>query len=84
MSKVSKKSGYVIQLYQYAHRYIYNNDGFLQFFNKTVDRRKEHQKDPYTLKSDFLVMGDFDLMQIIPIDSFRKYQDIPDLAKEWL
>lgn len=78
------KNGYVIQLYQYAQRYRYNNEGCLAFFNYSIDKRKSSGSEMYTLDSDFLTLGDFDLLQIIGIDSFRKYHDVSELAKDWL
>lgn len=84
MSKEHMRNGYVIQLYQYAQRYRYNNDGCLAFFNHCIDRRQSAGSEVYTLDSDFLTLGDFDLLQIIGVDSFRKYHDVSELAKDWL
>lgn len=77
-------NGYVIHLYQYAHRYRYNNDGCLNFFNYLIDRRNSNNEDPHDLDSDFVVFGDFDLLQIVRVNSFREYHDVSALAKEWL
>lgn len=77
------QSGYVIQLYQYARRYRYNNEGFLTLFDHAISRRKERHIEEYTLEKDFLTFGDFDLLQIIRVDSFRKYHDVSELAKDW-
>lgn len=80
----SATNGYVIHLYQYAHRYRYNNDGCLNFFNYLIDRRNSNNEDPHDLDSDFIVFGDFDLLQIVRVNSFREYHDVSALAKEWL
>lgn len=79
-----KKNGYVVQLYQYARRYRYSNYGCLQLFNNAVDRRKHRGIEEYTLEKEYLTFGDFDLLQIISVDSFREYHDVSELAKDWL
>ena len=52
--------GYVIQLYQYAIRYAYNNDQFISYFNGNIDDKSF--KDAQN--ADYLVLGDFDLIEI--------------------
>lgn len=84
MDQEGNGNGYVIQFYQYARRYRYNNEGCLNFFNYLLDRREALGIEKYTLESDFLVFGEFDLLQVINVETFREYHDVPELAKDWL
>ena len=72
--------GYVIQLYQYAIRYAYNNDQFISYFNGNIDDKSF--KDAQN--ADYLVLGDFDLIEINPINYFRQYHDVSPFAKRWV
>lgn len=71
------QNGYVIQLYQYARRYRYNYKECIKYYNK------EKQNDNRS-ESAYATFGDFDVLEVIPVDSFRKYHDVSDLAKGYL
>ncbi len=87
-----RPNGYMIQLYQYARRYRYNYEGSIKYFNYLIET-PEHNK-PLEIETDnvmadykdnaYMVLGDFDILEIIPVDSFRKYHDVSDLAKKYL
>lgn len=72
--------GYVIQLYQFAIRYAYNNRQFLSYFNNNIVEELHAEGQ----SADFLVLGDFDLLEINPVVSFRQYHDVSTFAKKWL
>ncbi len=73
-------NGYIIQLYQYALRYMYNNPQLLAHFNKQItNARGKSTKD-----EDYTALGDFDLLEINSVYSFRQYHDVSDFAKGWV
>lgn len=75
--------GYNIQLYQYAHRYRYNFEGCLNYFNDMV-KQMEGSEKPNDRHSDFFTFGDFDLIQVSPVRNFRQYHDVSMLARQWM
>lgn len=75
--------GYVIQLYQYAHRYRYNFEGCLSYFNHIITNMNE-SPNPNDRHSDFFTFGDFDLIQVSPVNNFRQYHDVSELARQWM
>jgi len=86
-SNIDKKeetpqNGYVIQLYQYARRYRYNYNGSIKYFNYL--NKLNNLNNALEYSSSYIVFGDFDLLEILPVDSFRKYHDVSKLAKEYL
>lgn len=73
-------SGYVIQLYQFAIRYDYNNRSLLDYFNSNKGDEKYNPSDD----EDYITLGYYDLIEINPVYSFRKYHDISKYAKCWI
>lgn len=73
-------SGYVLQLYQFAIRYDYNNKSLLNYFNKSINNSDYNSSDD----EDFITLGSFDLVEINPVTSFRQYHDVSKFAKRWI
>lgn len=73
-------NGYVINLFQYARRYRYNSNGMLTYFNHLIDQPEYAQ----TSDPDYLCFGDFDCIEVIPVDTFQKFHDVSPRAKDWL
>lgn len=90
MGKTMKQNGYVIQMYQFARRYRYNYEGCIRYFNYLADTPEhgkqtvdgEEKADEKHSVNAYMVLGDFDMLEINPIDTFRKYHDVSDLAKK--
>ena len=90
MGKTMKQNGYVIQMYQFARRYRYNYEGCMRYFNYLADTPEhgrqtvdgEEQADGKHSDNAYMVLGDFDMLEINPVDTFRKYHDVSDLAKK--
>lgn len=76
--------GYVINQYQYARRYRYNSSGCNFYFNHIIDSKMDPDNGKYESQTDYLTFGEFDLLEIINVDSFRKYHDVSEMAKKWL
>lgn len=92
MENSTRQNGYVIQLYQYARRYRYNRQGVINYINylketpehgAMTEDEKNDRKDRGN-NSSHIVLGDFDILEVIPVDSFRKYHDVSELAKKYL
>ena len=77
MSETIIPKGYLINQYQYARRYRYNSSGCILYFNQML---KEHEKT----QRDYLAFGDFDLLEFVKVNTFRKYYDVSAKAKHWL
>ncbi len=83
MKKQRKQNGYLINLYQYARRYLYNYKERIEYFNYQITREKDGH-DQLHSNNAYIVFGDFDILEIIPIDTFRRYHDVSHLAKNYL
>lgn len=81
MEEELQQNGYIIQLYQYARKYPYNYENCINYFNYLIDNCNEVNESE---GNNYKVLGDFDILEIIPINSFRKYHDVSDLAKKYL
>lgn len=79
INNLNRPNGYVINLFQYARRYEYNYRGMLDYFNDLVKKHRNNIPDP-----NYLCFGDFDCIEVIPIDTFRKFHDVSKRAKDWL
>ncbi len=91
MEKERMQNGYMIQLYQYARRYRYNYEDCISYFNYLIDYPEHNGKPAEETKEEtdsngchYTVFGEFDMLEIIPVDSFRKYHDVSGLAKKHL
>ena len=73
-------NGYIIQLYQYALRYKYNNPQLLAHFNKRIEKARGKS----TQDEDYTALGDFDLLEINSVHSFHQYHDVSEFAKGWV
>lgn len=80
MLNYTSQKGYIIQLYQYASRFDYNNKQLIQHFNKQI--REAQGKS--TQDEDYTALGDFDLLEINRVSSFRQYHDVSSFAKGWI
>lgn len=77
---IASPNGYIIQLYKYALRYEYNNLQLLKHYNKRIVEAKGKS----TKDEDYTALGDFDLLEINNVSSFRQYHDVSDFAKRWI
>ncbi len=75
-----KPGGYVIQLYQYALRYKYNNKQFVDYFNE-ISSSPNNENDK---GAPYIVLGDFDRIEINEVYFFRQYHDVSQYAKNWV
>lgn len=80
MTEQTSPKGYIIQLYQYASRYEYNNTQLLKHFNQRI----KDSEGKSTQDEDYTALGDFDLMEINSVSSFRQYHDVSEFAKGWI
>lgn len=80
MTEHTSPKGYIIQLYQYASRYEYNNTQLLKHFNQRI----KDSEGKSTQDEDYTALGDFDLMEINSVSSFRQYHDVSEFAKGWI
>ena len=64
----SNPRGYVIQLYQYALRYKYNNTQLVEYINSLIDDAEEFKK---AQSAKYTVLGDFDSIEINEVFHFR-------------
>lgn len=81
----NRPNGYVLNLFQYARRYEYNYRGMLRYFNVLVDKhRDKHNGENNLSDPNYLCFGDFDCIEVIPVDTFRKFHDVSKRAKDWL
>lgn len=79
-NKEDTASGYVVDLFQYARRYHYNYKGMITYFNDVID---EYKNDT-NIEPPYISFGDFDCIQIIPVNDFAKFHDVSNKAKKWL
>lgn len=85
INNLNRPNGYVINLFQYARRYEYNYRGMLGYFNVLVDKHRGKNNGENNLPDpNYLCFGDFDCIEVIPIDTFRKFHDVSKRAKDWL
>ena len=77
----SNPRGYVIQLYQYALRYKYNNTQLVEYINSLIDDAEEFKK---AQSAKYTVLGDFDSIEINEVFHFRQYHDVSEFAKRWV
>ena len=80
MTEGRSPKGYIIQLYKYASRYEYNNAELLKHFNQRIIEAKGKS----TQDEDYTALGDFDLLEINSVSSFRQYHDVSAFAKGWI
>lgn len=73
-------NGYIINLYQYARRYTYNNKELIINFNQVIsdDNFKEN------IKNDYPSIGSFDVVEIVSVEDFNRYRDVSIQGKKWL
>lgn len=73
-------NGYIINLYQYARRYTYNNKELISNFNQVIsdDNFKEN------IKNDYPSIGSFDVVEIVSVEDFNRYRDVSIQGKKWL
>lgn len=89
-------NGYVIQLYQFARRYRYNYTDCINYFNYLLEV-PEHNPSAHPIlgnpeskelsdrmRNAYMTFGDFDILEVVPTNSFRGYHDVSDLAKKYL
>lgn len=89
-------NGYVIQLYQFARRYRYNFNDCINYFNYLLEVPKHNpsahpilsypkaEKPVDHMRNAYMTFGDFDILEVVPTNSFRGYHDVSDLAKKYL
>lgn len=78
----TQPSGYVIQLYQYARMFAYNNEPLKKYFNHVIENNNNNSKKH--IPNVYLTFGDFDALEIIKIDEFREYHDVSEKTKQWV
>lgn len=73
-------NGYIINLYQYARRYTYNNKELISNFNQVIsdDNFKKN------IKNDYPSIGTFDVVEIVSVKDFNRYRDVSIQGKKWL
>lgn len=85
INNLNLPKGYVLNLFQYARRYEYNYRGMLEYFNDLVEKHRDKANDENNLPDpNYLCFGDFDCIEVIPVDTFRKFHDVSKRAKDWL
>lgn len=72
------QNGYIIQMYQYARRYRYNYRDSIRYINY-LSRNQSNVEN-----ASYMALGDFDMLEITLVKSFRKYHDLSNMAKRYL
>ncbi len=75
------EKGYLVNLFQCARQYRYNGRQCRTYFNSIVGAQADKKR---ALQDEYLTFGEFDLLEIIPVDSLWGYHKVQGLAKKWL
>lgn len=75
-------NGYIVNLFQYARRYRYNYEDLLKYFNYVIESKLSLPEKK--INNSYLSFGDFDCIEVIKVNNFKRYSDISEKAKHWL